>query len=152
GIAPGAILILMAMSVKYIITMGGVMDTILYYASEQITGMGPYTAALLIFALVLALNFFVGSGSAKAFLVIPIIAPLTDLVDVTRQTAVQAFCFGDGFSNMIYPTNPLLMIALSVTVVSYPKWFKFTWKLQAFTLAVCGLILIGTVFIGYGPF
>ena len=152
GIAPSAILILMAMSVKLIITKGGIMDTILYYASQKISSMGPYAAILMIFALVLTLNFFVGSGSAKAFLLIPIIAPLTDLVDVTRQAAVQAFCFGDGFTNMLYPTNPLLMITLGVTVVSYPKWFRWTIKLQLLVFAANILLLLAAVAMVYGPY
>lgn len=150
GIAPSALLILMAMSVKLIISNGGIMDTILYYASEIVSGMGPYGAELAIFALVLILNFFVGSGSAKAFLLIPIIAPLAELVGLTEQMAVQAFCFGDGFTNMLYPTNPLLMITLGVTVVSYPKWFKWSIGLQLIILAVNALLLTFAVFIGYG--
>ena len=149
GIAPSAVLILMAMSVKLIITNGKIMDTILYYASDSISSMGTYGAAIFIFGLVLLMNFFIGSGSAKAFLLMPIIAPLSDLVGVTRQVAVQAFCFGDGFTNMLYPTNPLLMITLGVTVVSYAKWFKWTIPLQLLILAVNVLLLIAAVAIGY---
>ena len=152
GVAPGVLLILMAMSVKYIVTEGGVMDTILHSVAERIAGLGPSAAALLIFALVFVLNFFIGSASAKAFLVIPLIMPLTELVGITRQVGVQAFCFGDGFSNMIFPTNAVLMIALSLTVVSYPKWFRWTWKLQLIMLVLCALMLLGMEAVGYGPF
>ena len=150
GIAPSALLIMMAMSVKLIISNGGIMDTILYYASEAAAKMGPYGALIMIFFLVLGLNFFIGSGSAKAFLLIPIIAPLADLVGLTRQMAVQAFCFGDGFTNMLYPTNPLLMITLGVTVVSYPKWFKFSIGLQLLMLGINIAFLLLAVLIGYG--
>lgn len=150
AIAPSALLIMMAMSVKLIISNGGIMDTILYYASEAAAGMGPYGALLMIFFLVLAMNFFIGSASAKAFLLIPIIAPLADLVGLTGQMAVQAFCFGDGFTNMLYPTNPLLMITLGVTVVSYPKWFKFSVGLQVLMLGINILFLLLAVLIGYG--
>lgn len=149
GIAPSALLIMMAMSVKLIITNGGIMDTILYYASEKVSVMGPYAAIAMIFLLVLALNFFVSSGSAKAFLLIPIIAPLAELVGLSRQVAVQAFCFGDGFTNMLYPTNAVLMITLGLTVVSYPKWFKWTIGLQLAMLVVNLLLLFVAVFIGY---
>ena len=150
GIAPSALLIMMAMSVKLIIANGGIMDTILYYASEAAASMGPYGAIVMIFLLVLGLNFFIGSGSAKAFLLIPIIGPLADLVGLTRQMAVQAFCFGDGFTNMLYPTNPLLMITLGVTVVSYPKWFKWSIPLQLFMLGIQVVFLLIAVLIGYG--
>lgn len=152
GIAPAVLLILMAMSVKLIITNGKTMDTILYYASGRISSLSPYMAGMFIYLLVLFLNFFIGSGSAKAFLIIPIITPLTDLVGITRQVAVQAFCFGDGFSNMLYPTNAVLMIALGVTVVSYPKWFKWTIKLQATVFVITVLLIFAAIGFGYGPF
>ena len=149
GIAPSAILILMAMSVKLIITNGGVMDTILYYVSGAISGMGSYGAVIMIYLVVLILNFFVGSGSAKAFLLMPMIAPLSDLVGLSHQIAVTAFCFGDGFTNLLYPTNPLLMIALGVTVVSYPKWFKWTLPIQLVMVGLSIAALCVAVFIGY---
>lgn len=152
GIAPSILLILMAMSVKLIITKGGIMDTILYYASDKISALSPYMAGMFIYLLVLFLNFFIGSGSAKAFLIIPIIAPLADLVGITRQVAVQAFSFGDGFSNMLYPTNAVLMIALGLTVVSYPKWFKWTYKLQLAVFAITAGLLFAAIRFGYGPF
>jgi uncharacterized ion transporter superfamily protein YfcC len=152
GIAPGIILILMAMSVKFIISEGGIMDTILYHTANAIATTSPYAAILLVYALILLLELFVGSSSAKAFLVMPLIAPLSDLVGITRQTSVLAFCFGDGFSNIIYPTNPVLLICLGLTVVSYTKWMKWTWKLQLVSLALaCGFLLLG-VAMHYGPF
>ncbi len=150
GIAPSAILILMAMSVKLIISNGEIMDTILYYISSSISGMGEYGAVIMIYLVVLMLNFFVASGSAKAFLLMPLITPLSELVGLNTQIAVQAFCFGDGFTNILYPTNPLLMITLGITVVSYPKWFKWTMPLQLLMLAINILILFLAVLIGYG--
>ena len=149
GIAPGALLILMAMSVKHIIMGGGVMDTVLYYVSDSISSMGGIGAAVMIYLVVLALNFFVSSGSAKAFLLMPMIAPLASLVGISSQIAVSAFCFGDGFTNMLYPTNALLMITLGVSVVSYPKWLKWTLPIQAvmFVLSIAALCV--AVLIGY---
>jgi uncharacterized ion transporter superfamily protein YfcC len=138
------------MSVKLIISNGGIMDTILYYVSDKVTSMGPYGAIVMIYLLVLCLNFFIGSGSAKAFLLIPIISPLAELVGLTGQMAVQAFCFGDGFTNMLYPTNPLLMITLGVTVVSYPKWFKWTIGIQLLMCLINIALLFLAVLIGYG--
>ncbi len=152
GIAPGVVLILMAMSVKLIIEKGNIIDTILYYTSNSIKHTSPYIAVILILVLVLLLELFVGSSSAKAFLVMPIIAPLSDLVGVTRQTSVLAFCFGDGFSNIIYPTNPVLLICLGLTVVTYTKWFKWTIKLQILSLAIASVFLLIGVAIQYGPF
>lgn len=151
-ILPAILLILMAMSVKHIITLGGIMDTILFHAADMIKGSSPFVAALLIYLLTMVLNFFVASASAKAFLMMPILAPLSDLVGLTRQTAVLAFDFGDGFSNMLYPSNALLLIALGFTVVSYPKWLKWTLPVQGLMLALTFLFLMFAVKIGFGPF
>lgn len=152
GILPGAVLILMAMSVKFIIAQGGIMDTILLYASEAISQTSPTGASLLTYGVVLVLNFFIGSATAKAFLVMPLITPLADLVGVTRQVAVLAFAFGDGFSNVLYPTNPILLIALGLTVVSYPKWFRWIIGLQLVILVITALLLLAAVAINLGPF
>ena len=151
-LAPGAALILMAYSVKHIIVSGKIMDTILFAAANLIGGAAPTSAAFLVYATTLAMNFFIGSASAKAFLMMPLLTPLADLVGITRQTAVLAFDFGDGFSNMVFPTNALLLIALSFTVVSYPKWIAFTWKLQALMLLLTSAFLAFAVAIGFGPF
>ncbi|MGI6251619.1 MAG: YfcC family protein [Anaerolineaceae bacterium] len=152
GILPAILLIMMAMSIKHIMTSGKTMDTILHYASQRLSGMSPYLAGVSIYALILLLEFFISSGSAKAFLVIPIIAPLVDMVGLTRQSAVLAFCFGDGFSNVLFPTNAALMIALGLTAVSYPKWFRWTIGLQLAVFAVTLLLLFGAIAMGYGPF
>ena len=144
NIAPGIVLILMSMSVKHIVQSGGIMDSLLHSASSLIEGSPPLLAAFLVYIVTLLMNFFVGSASAKAFLMMPILTPLADLVGITRQTAVLAFGFGDGFSNMIYPSNALLIIALGFTVVSYPRWMKWTILLQGivFLLSMVFLSLI----------
>ncbi len=152
GMLPAILLILMASSIKLIVTNGQILDTILYYASETAKNAGGLACIPIIYAFVLILNFFIASGSAKAFLVVPIITPLADLVGITRQTAVLAFCFGDGFSNVIYPTNPVLLICLGMTVVSYGKWFKWTWKLQGMVLLVTTAFLFLAHAIQLGPF
>jgi uncharacterized ion transporter superfamily protein YfcC len=152
SISPAIILILMAVSVKHIMTNAQVMDTILDYAVRSIGDASPYRAALMVYGLVLFLNFFIGSASAKAFLVIPIIAPLVDLVGVTRQTAVLAFAFGDGFSNVLFPTNAALLIGLGLAGVSYLKWFKWVILLQLVVLIITVLFVLLAVAINYGPF
>jgi uncharacterized ion transporter superfamily protein YfcC len=82
----------------------------------------------------------------------PILVPLADLIGITRQSVITAFCFGDGFSNLIYPTNPVLLIALGMTVVSYPKWLKWSLRLWVWVLPVTILFLLFAVFIQFGPF
>lgn len=141
---PGVILILLATGVKHVIQTGNIMDSLLYYASESVTKASPFTAVLLVYLLVFALNFFIGSGSAKAFIVIPIIAPLMDMMGVSRQMAILAFQFGDGFSNILYPTNAVLLIGIGLAGVSYVKWFKWVFKFQL----IIGLLSILFLWIG----
>jgi uncharacterized ion transporter superfamily protein YfcC len=152
GIAPAIPLLMMAASVKYIIATGGILDTILHWANNAFTGTSPFVASLMIYALTLVLELFITSGSAKALLLIPIIMPLADLVGVTRQIAVSAYCFGDGFSNMAYPTNAALLITLSLTVIPYPKWLKWVLGLWFWVILVSILFLAVAVALNYGPF
>jgi uncharacterized ion transporter superfamily protein YfcC len=142
GVAPGVLLILMASSVKFIMSQSKVLDTLLYIAHNAMSGLGSTASALATYLLVLILNFFIGSGSAKAFLVMPIIAPLSTLSGVSLQTAVLSFLFGDGFSNVFFITNPVLLITLGITGVSYAKWFKKTWLLQLLTLITTAILVI----------
>jgi uncharacterized ion transporter superfamily protein YfcC len=152
GIAPGIPLILMAMSVKHIIASGEVLDTILYQASGWFEGVSPLAAAVMVLGLTLIIEVFVASASAKAFLLMPILVPLADLIGLTRQTTVLAYAFGDGFSNMAYPTNAALLICLGLTVVSFPTWIRWTAKLWFWLLLVSLAGLGLAVAVNYGPF
>ena len=152
GIAPAVPLLMMAASVRLIIASGGILDTLLYYASGVLSGASPFVSALMIYGLTLVLELFISSGSAKALLVIPLIMPLADLVGVNRQIAVSAFTFGDGFSNLVYPTNAALLITLSLTVIPYHKWFKWVMRLWVWVLLVTVVFLAAAVAFNYGPF
>ncbi|MDD4354752.1 MAG: AbgT family transporter [Candidatus Izemoplasmatales bacterium] len=149
SVAPAVLLIFMAASVKHIIESGMIMDTILYYLANLLSGKSPIVGLLLIYALVLMIEFAIGSSSAKAFLVMPLLVPLVPLIGISNELAILAFVFGDGYTNVIFPTNGVLLIGLSIASVSYPKWFKFTILLQLATLAVTVLMLVIGVWIGY---
>jgi uncharacterized ion transporter superfamily protein YfcC len=152
GIVPAIPLILMAASVKHIVAQGGILDTLLNYASGSISKVSPFSAVVLVYAIALIIELFVSSGSAKAILIMPILLPLADLIGVTRQLTVIAYCFGDGFSNLAYPTNPVLLICLGLTVVSYPKWLKWTAPLWLMIIAITLVFLAIGVGIHIGPF
>ncbi len=149
GVLPAALLILMALSVKRIILAGGILDTVLFHAATAATGASAYGSAAIAYILTLGLEFFVGSASAKAFLLMPILAPLGDLAGVTRQVMVQAYAFGDGFSNMLYPTNAVLIISLSLAGVSWLRWAKWVLPLQLATFVLTMGLLMLAVAIGY---
>ncbi len=152
GMAPAVLLILMSLSVRHIVELGGITDTILNAAANLIAGSTTFGAAFFVYLVTLAMNFFIGSASAKAFLMMPILSPLADLVGITRQTAVLAFGFGDGFSNMLFPSNALLLIGLGFTVVSYARWLRWTIGLQLVMFAVSMVFLWIAVQVGFGPF
>jgi len=152
NILPGLLLILMAMAVPHIMTRGKVMDTILFRAGELIRDSGSYSAVYLIFSVTLLMNFFVSSASAKAFLMMPILIPLAEMTGITRQTTVFAFSLGDGFSNILYPTNALLLIGLSFTRVGWGTWVRWSIKAQGIMAFFAFLFLAIAVKVGFGPF
>ena len=144
SIAPSILMILMAASIKYTMVEGKILDSILHGAAEAADGMPRAGVVLFIYLICLVMNFFIASGSAKAFLLIPIIAPLAQLFGIPMQLAILAFAFGDGFSNVIYPTNAGLLITLGLTDVSYGKWFRYSWRFQLLNLILtCGILLFG---------
>ncbi|MCX7707960.1 MAG: AbgT family transporter, partial [Anaerolineae bacterium] len=121
-------------------------------AAGVLAGVSPLTGTYLIYVVALVLEVFISSGSAKAFLLMPIILPIADLIGVTRQVAVTAYCLGDGFANMAYPTNAMLLISLGLTAVSYPKWIRWTAALWGQIVVVSLIFLAIAVGINYGPF
>jgi uncharacterized ion transporter superfamily protein YfcC len=152
GILPAIPLILMAVSVKHIVTEGQILDTILHWAAAPLSSASPFATALLVYGLALLIEFFVASGSAKAFLVMPILLPLAGLVGLTSQVTVLAYCFGDGFTNLMYPTNPVLLICLGLTTVRYSKWLAWSLPFWLAVIAASAAFLGLAVAIGYGPF
>ena len=149
AILPGVILILLAVSVKHIIVTGHIMDTILYKGSSFIINSPPAIALVYVYLLVLVLNFFIGSGSAKAFIVIPIVVPLLDMMNISRQLGVLAFQFGDGFSNIIYPTNAVLLIVLALTNTKLSNWIKWVLPIQLILAAMSIIMLVIGLTINY---
>ena len=94
---------------------------------------------------------FLTSGSGQAAAVMPILVPLSDLIGVTRQTAVLAFNFGDGFCNYILPTSTALMGIISACNIPYDRWIRFMWKMFAIWLVVGTVLLVIAQLINYGP-
>ena len=149
NIFPAVIMILMASSIKYTLEEASILDTILHEAVDLAQVMPKWTIILFIYAIVLVMNFFIASGSAKAFMLIPLIVPMAQIFGVSTQLCVVAFAFGDGFSNVFYPTNPALLISLGVSGVSYGEWFKWSWKFQAINLVLTSAILLFGLAVGY---
>lgn len=149
GILPAVIMILMASSIKYTLEEAGVLDTILYGAVGLAKFLPSWTVILFIYLIVLIMNFFIPSGSAKAFMLIPLIIPMAQIFGISSQLCIVAFAFGDGFSNVFYPTNPALLISLGLADTSYSDWFKWSWRFQGLNLILTGLILLFGLAVGY---
>ncbi len=144
-ILPVAPMIIFIISVTYILKSGKIIDTILYHVYNLLEGMSPAASKVIIFFVICIFEFFIGSGTAKAFLLMPILLPLVDMGGIGRQNLIVAFCLSDGLCNVLFPTNGLLIIALGMINVSYLKYIKMSWKLFAMELLVCmGVILLGT--------
>ena len=149
AVSPSILMILMASSIKYIMVEGRILDTILHAAVLAAGGMSRAVLVLFIYLICLVMNFFIASGSAKAFLLIPLIVPLAQLFGISPQLCIVAFAFGDGFSNVFYPTNPVLLISLGLVDLGYGSWVKYSWKFQALNLLLTsGLLLLGLA-VGY---
>ena len=146
---PAVFMILMVNSIKFTLVEGNILDTILQMAIDIANTLPSWFVILFIYAIVLGMNFFISSGSAKAFLLIPLIVPVAEAFGISAQLCIMAYAFGDGFSNVFYPTNPVLLIGLGVADVEYTKWVKWSWKFQGLNLLLTsGLLILGLV-IGY---
>ena len=146
---PAVLMILMASSIRYTLEEGKILDSILHAAVEAAQTMPKAALILFIYLIVLVMNFFIGSGSAKAFLMMPLIVPMAQIFGLPAQLCVLAFAFGDGFSNVFYPTNAALLIGLGLSNVGYTDWVKWSWKFQALNLLLTGALLLVGLAIGY---
>ena len=148
-IAPAIPLIFFILAITYILKEGMIVHTILNYVYGLIQGVSPYAAILMLFAFVVVLEFFIGSGTAKAFLIMPIVAPLAQLVGISGNSVVLTFCMGDGFTNILYPTSGIMIIAIGLVNISYGKWLKYTWKLFLAEGLLAVAIMHFSLFINY---
>lgn len=149
SILPAVILILTASSVRYAMTEGKILDTILHGAITVAGDLPKWAIILFIYLIVLVMNFFISSGSAKAFLLMPLIVPMAQVFGISSQLCVMAFAFGDGFSNVFYPTNTVLLVSLGIADVSYGKWVKYSWKFQLINIVITSLLLLFGFAVGY---
>ncbi len=149
GILPAVLMILMASSIKYTMDEANILDTLLHEVVILANNLPVWAVILFIYLIVLVMNFFIPSGSAKAFMLMPLILPIAQIFGISPQLCVLAFAFGDGFSNVFYPTNPALLISLGLADVSYGKWFRHSWKFQLMNFILTAGILLFALAIGY---
>ena len=146
---PAIVMIALASSVKLVMVESNIIDTVMNAVLQLLTGKGKIVTVLLIYALILFLQLFIGSASAKIFLVMPIVLPITNALGISPTLVILTYCMADGFTDVILPTNPVLLIGLSMANVSYWNWFKWTWKLQLMLFVVSVAVLCFGVMVGY---
>jgi uncharacterized ion transporter superfamily protein YfcC len=151
-IAGAALIIGFAGGIIILLENGKIMDTILYGMSKLIGDSLPVISSYIMYGFQLILNFFIPSGTTKAALTMPLFAPLADLTGITRQTAVLAYQFGDGFTNMIIPTSGVTIGTLALAKVPFEKWFKWLLSLEIIFIIFSLLLLIPPVLLNWKGF
>jgi uncharacterized ion transporter superfamily protein YfcC len=148
-LAGTALLIGFARAVALLLEDGQVLHTVVNGLAGPLSTLGAHAAAIGMLLIQGVMNLLVPSGSGQAFVTMPIMAPLGDLVGVSRQVAVLAYQFGDGFLNMIIPTNVILMSIIGIAGVPYDRWVRFIAPL-VLKLVVAGAVTLAVaVEIGY---
>jgi len=144
-----ALLVGVARGIALIMEDGQILHTLVHYLSLPLGLVGAELSAVGMLLIQSLLNLFIPSGSGQAFVTMPLMAPLGDLVGVSRQVSVLAYQMGDGLTNMIVPTNAILMGILGMAGISYVNWLRFAWTLMLKLFAMAALILIGAVWLGF---
>jgi uncharacterized ion transporter superfamily protein YfcC len=143
---------MLARAIFVVADEGLIMDTVLYNLASFVGNFHAVTASWAMLLVQTVINFFIPSGSAQAMVATPVMVPLGELIGITRQTSVLAFQMGDGFSNIFWPTNVLLIVALSLAGISWTKWARFILPLQVVFLIVGCAVLTVAVLMNWGPF
>jgi uncharacterized ion transporter superfamily protein YfcC len=151
-ILSAALVVGFASGIIVILQDGKIVDSILHGMQEGLEGTSSVTSLSAMYGIQAAINFIIPSATAKAAITIPIMAPFSDMVGVSRQAMVLAFQFGDGFTNMVTPTSGVLMASLAMARIPYSKWVKWIWKGVVALLVLGFLLLLPTAIFSIGGF
>lgn len=150
------VVLVVALAKALILLLGGtdpsqptVLNTLLYQLAHALEGLPAALAALAMLVLQSAMNFLVPSGSGQAALTMPIMAPLGDLLGVSRQVSVLAFQLGDGLTNILVPTSATLMGVLGAARIDWLVWARYVMRWMAWMLSLAAIFVVGAVFAGY---
>lgn len=141
-----------AFPIANILADGNIINTIVYAICSIFAYVPSYFQGAVMFLSNAFINVFLTSGSGQAAAVMPIMIPVADAIGMTRQTAVLAFNFGDGFTNWILPSNSVLMATLAAANVPFDRWMKFVWKFMILWVGLGIVLMVGAQIIHLGPF
>ena len=146
--AAPALIVGFARAIAVVLEDGQIIDSVVHAIAGLLEGMPADVSAIGMLIVQSICNFFIPSGSGQAFVTMPIMSPLATLTGVPQQTAVLAFQFGDGFANMIVPTNALIVGALALGKVPYAAWVRFVGPLMVKILLLAAAFLVFSVHFG----
>lgn len=146
-LSPSIVIILLAFSVKYIAENGNILHSMFHYCHSYISHQSPYFAVILLYLLIVVFEFFIPGSLAKALLLIPLLT-LAPIPGISTNIILLAFLFGDGYTNVLYPTCGTLVIGLGLAEVSYVEWLKKTGLFQVLLFIISILLLLFAVYIG----
>jgi uncharacterized ion transporter superfamily protein YfcC len=144
-ILSAAVVVGLAGGILVILEDGRVIDSLLYQLASSMQEFGKFASVSMMYLIQTMINIVIPSGSAKAALTMPIMSQFSDLIGVSRQATVMAFQLGDGFTNMITPTSPVLIGVLGVARIPYEKWLKWVLPFMGILIVIGWLLLIPTV-------
>lgn len=144
-ILSAALIVGLAGGIIVVLQNGKVIDPMLHGIATAMQDVGKYASLSIMYCIQTAINLVMPSGSAKAALTMPIMAPFSDLIGVSRQATIMAYQFGDGFTNMLTPTSAVLMGVLGVAKIPFEKWVKWVWPLMIMLFILGFVLLIPTV-------
>lgn len=148
----GALVVGISRAILVVMTEGQIMDTVIHGLATWVQALPGGFTAVGMFWVQSIINFFIPSGSGQAATTMPIMTALADMIGMTRQTAVMAFHYGDGFSNSIIPTSASLMGVLAMGKVPYEKWFRFIWPLMVIWTIIGSTMCFIAAVVKLGPF
>lgn len=145
----GAMIVGFAKGIVVILEQGKIIDTIIHAMTTLLNDVPSSIVIIVMFIFQFFLNFFIPSGSGQALTTMPLMVPISDLLDINRQLTVLAFQYGDSISNVLFLTSAILMGALAVAKISYIQWLKFAWKLILLWGIICAVAMSIALLVGY---
>ncbi|MDA3821806.1 MAG: AbgT family transporter [Bacteroidales bacterium] len=142
----------LAGGILVILEDGKIIDSLLYYMSKSMQEFGKVASVSMMYLIQTGINIVIPSGSAKAALTMPMMSQFSDLIGISRQATVMAFQFGDGFTNMITPTSPVLIGVLGIARIPHEKWVKWILPFMIILIITGWLLLLPTVLMDLNGF
>lgn len=152
SVITAALVVGFARAIVVVIESGQIIDTIVYGLTNLLGFLPKSLSVIGVFIFQSLFNFVVNSGSGQALITMPILAPMADILGVTRQTFVLTTIMGDGISNILWPTSGILMACVGYAKIPYQKWLRYIMPVIIMWSTLAMVFLVIAQLINYGPF